>query len=92
MDLRSFNSQADAFEFGSRPESYRLFTYYHPQYQPEWQAYQDDQYASIFFNDRECLGESAYRPLVSYFRFRADSSLSSFTTMTLITRLDNPTH
>ena len=31
MDMRSFISQADNFESSSRPESYRLFTYYHPQ-------------------------------------------------------------
>lgn len=60
MDLRSLASQADTFESSSRPESYRLFTYYHPQYQPGCPTSQDDQYASFVFDDRDCLGESAY--------------------------------
>jgi len=70
MDMHSFNSQADTFDSSSRPESYRLFTYYHPQYQPDCPTYQDDQYASFIFNDHECLGESAYHPSsVIIFRF-----------------------
>ena len=60
MDMRSFVSQADTLESSSRPESYRLFTYYHPQYQPDCPTYQDEQYASFVFDDHECLGESAY--------------------------------
>ena len=60
MDMRSLISQADNFESSSRPESYCLFTYYHPQYQPDCPTRQDEQYASFVFDNRECLGESAY--------------------------------
>ena len=68
MDMRSFISQADNFESSSRPESYRLFTYYHPQYQSDCPTYQDEQYASFVFGGRECLGELAYyTSLVSKF-------------------------
>jgi len=76
MDSHSFNSQADVFESASRPESYRLFTYYHPQYQPECPTYQDDQYASFIFNDHECVGESPYH-LSSVSKFRLEPGIPS---------------
>ena len=60
MDSRSFNSQAETFESSSRMEPCRVFTYYHPHYQPECSIHQDDQYASFIFGDCDCLGESAY--------------------------------
>lgn len=85
MDFRSFSSQSDNFDSSSRPESYRLFTYYHPQYQPECPTYQDDQYPSFIFNDHECLGESAYHSSsVSGSRFDPDSFLDPFKITTLI--------
>ena len=62
MDTHSFVSQADTLESSSCPESYRLFTYYHPQHQPECVTYQDDQHASFSSDDRECLGEPAHYP------------------------------
>ena len=78
MDSHSFNSQADVFESSSRPQSYHLFTYYHPQYQPDCPPInQDDQYASFVFNDRECVGESAYYYPSSVSKFAL--SLGSFT-------------
>ena len=56
MNSYSFDlQQADPFN-----SAYRLFTFYHPQYQPECPTYQDNQYASFILDDRECLGESAY--------------------------------
>jgi len=89
MDFRSFNSQADTFDSASRPEPYRLFTYYHPQYQPECPAYQDDQYASFILDDRECLGESAYHPSsVGGPRSQPDSFLDPFEIETLMIALD----
>lgn len=91
MDLRTFDSQADAFESSSRPESYRLFTYYHPQYQPECPVHQDDQYASFIFGDRECLGESAYyASSVSKLCFASGSFLDPLVIAMLIGQLDEP--
>ena len=83
MDFGSFSFQADAFEFGSRPESYRLFTYYHPQYQPDYPTYQDDQYASFVFDDPERTGEPAYRPS-SVCGFRLGLGFVPLTIVTLI--------
>ena len=52
MDSYSFDlQQADSFDSASRSESYRLFTFYHPGYQPD---------APLIPDDRECLGESTY--------------------------------
>ena len=76
MDSRSFNSQAETFESSSRTEPCRVFTYYHPQYQPDCSVHQDDQYASFIFGDCDCLGESAYyAPSVSKSCFEPDSFL-----------------
>ena len=71
MDSRSFNSQAETFESSSRTEPWRVFTRYHPQFQPECSVHQDDQHASFIFSNCECLGESAYyASLVSKSCFR----------------------
>ena len=78
MDSRSFNSQAETFESSSRTEPCRVFTYYHPQYQPECSVHQDDQYASFIFGDCDCLGEPAYcASSVSKPCFESDSFLGS---------------
>ncbi|KAF9650875.1 hypothetical protein BDM02DRAFT_3127393 [Thelephora ganbajun] len=74
MDLRSPDSQVDTFESAFRPESYSLFTYYHPQYQSEYPVYQDGQYASFIFDNTECLGESAYHPSTTSFPTNFDPS------------------
>ena len=69
MDLRSFNSQAETFESSSRPEPCRLFTYYHPQYQPECLVHQDDKYASSvskpYFKSGSFLGPLMIATLTS---------------------------
>lgn len=59
MDSCSFAHQSDACEAGSGPESYPLFNFYHPDYQPQCST-EDDQYASFIFSERECLGDSPY--------------------------------
>ena len=89
MDLRSFVSQVNASEAGSRPETYGLFTFYHPQYQPEFSPYQDDQYASFIFAHRDCLGESSgYHPSVSKFLFGSNSFPGLLTIAMLIIQSD----
>jgi hypothetical protein len=79
MDLGSFVSQVDASEAGSCPEPYDPFTFYHPQYQPEFSAYQDSQYASFILIHRE---ESAHhRHSVSKFLFGSNPGLLKIATL-----------
>ena len=82
MDLGSFVSQVDASEAGSHPKQYGPFTFYHPQYQPEFSAYQDDQYALFIFIHRESLEELAHHPYsVSKFLFGSNPGLLKIATL-----------
>ena len=82
MDLGSFVSQVDAPEAGSRPEPYSHFTFYHPQYQPGFSAYQDDQCASFILIPRDFLEESAHhRHSVSKFLFGSNPGLLKIATL-----------
>jgi hypothetical protein len=90
MDLHPFDLQADAPEPTSRPGSRCIFTYNHPQYQPGYPVFQDDQYASFTSDDCGCLGELARYP--SSVSFESDLFLGPLTIVTLIAQSDQLLH
>ena len=79
MDLHSFDSQVDSLETTANSESYDLFTYYHPQYQPECVNYQDYHHGPCIIDEGECLGDSAYYPSTVSRKDLLPGSLGSLT-------------
>ncbi|KAF9792924.1 hypothetical protein BJ322DRAFT_1032122 [Thelephora terrestris] len=69
------DSQAATSETSFVKESYRLFAYYHPQYQPDCPPPQEDQYASFILDEQELPVDPTYHPPTASFSSAFDPSV-----------------